>query len=48
MLTWAVTFSSLADDSGLALLFLSRVAFFILTSIVAFVYAWRKGVFRYD
>ena len=45
---WAVTFSSLSDDSGLAVLFLGRVAFFILTSIIAFVYAWRKGVFRYD
>lgn len=45
---WAVTFSSLSDDSGLAVLFLGRVTFFILTSIIAFVYAWRKGVFRYD
>ena len=45
---WATVFASLADDSGLRLLFLGRVLFFILTSIIAFAYAWRKGVFRYD
>ncbi len=45
---WAAVFPSLADDSGLRLLFLGRVLFFILTSIIAFAYAWRKGVFRYD
>jgi inosine-uridine nucleoside N-ribohydrolase len=27
---------------------LGRMLFFILTSIIAFTYAWRKGVFRYD
>lgn len=45
---WAVTFPSLADDSGLRALFLGRMLFFIMTSIIAFAYAWRKGVFRYD
>jgi NADH-quinone oxidoreductase subunit A len=45
---WAVTFSSLAEHSELRPLFLGRVLFFLLTSIIAFVYAWRKGVFRYD
>lgn len=48
---WAVTFPSLggeAVDSGLDLMFLGRMLFFVLTTIVAFVYAWRKGVFRYD
>lgn len=47
---WAVTFPSLAGPEGEALssLFLLRMLFFILTSIIAFVYAWRKGVFRYD
>ena len=29
-------------------LYLGRVLFFVLTSIVAYVYAWRKGVFRFD
>jgi NADH-quinone oxidoreductase subunit A len=45
---WATTFPSLAQDSALAPLFLGRVLFFILTSVIAFAYAWRKGVFRYD
>lgn len=47
---WAVTFPSLGGPQGDALspLFLLRMLFFILTSIIAFVYAWRKGVFRYD
>jgi NADH-quinone oxidoreductase subunit A len=45
---WAVTFPSLAEGSELGPMFLGRMLFFILTSILAFVYAWRKGVFRYD
>jgi NADH-quinone oxidoreductase subunit A len=45
---WALVFGSLGEDSGLSSLFLGRVLFFILTSVIAFMYAWRKGVFRYD
>ena len=47
---WAITFPSLggAEGQAMAPLFLFRVLFFILTTIVAFAYAWRKGVFRYD
>ena len=47
---WAVAFPALGGPVGdeLTPLFLGRMLFFILTSIVAFVYAWRKGVFRYD
>ncbi len=45
---WATVFQSLGPDSVLAPLFLGRVLFFILTSVIAFLYAWRKGVFRYD
>jgi NADH-quinone oxidoreductase subunit A len=45
---WATVFPSLSQESGLGLLFLGRMMFFILTSIIAFAYAWRKGVFRYD
>jgi NADH-quinone oxidoreductase subunit A len=47
---WAVTFPNLAGSEGDALspLFLGRMLFFILTTLIAFVYAWRKGVFRYD
>jgi NADH-quinone oxidoreductase subunit A len=45
---WATVFPSLSSESGLSPLFLGRMLFFILTSVIAFVYAWRKGVFRYD
>ena len=45
---WATVFPSLDLQGGLAPWFLGRVLFFILTSIIAFLYAWRKGVFRYD
>lgn len=47
---WAVTFPSLGGDAGseLSPLFLARMLFFVLTTAIAFVYAWRKGVFRYD
>ncbi len=50
LVPWAVTFPSLGGSEGdtLAPLFLGRMLFFILTSVIAFVYAWRKGVFRYD
>jgi NADH-quinone oxidoreductase subunit A len=45
---WAVTFAKLEPLSGDARLFLGRIMFFITTSIVAYIYAWRKGVFRWD
>ncbi|MEX0886777.1 MAG: NADH-quinone oxidoreductase subunit A [Phycisphaeraceae bacterium] len=45
---WAVTFPSLSSEHELTPLFMARMLFFILTTIIAFMYAWRKGVFRYD
>ncbi len=47
---WALTFPSLAGVEGdaLAPLFLARMLFFVLTTLIALIYAWRKGVFRYD
>lgn len=45
---WAIVFHNLDPASDLRLLFLGRVLFFLLTTIIAFAYAWRKGVFRYD
>ncbi len=47
---WAITFPALGGVEGEAVkpVFLGRMLFFILTSVIAFVYAWRKGVFRYD
>jgi len=48
LVPWAAVFASLEAGSEMSHLFLGRVLFFILTTILAFVYAWRKGVFRYD
>ena len=46
---WATVFPNLAKDQGaLSALMLFRVVFFVTTSVIAFAYAWRKGVFRYD
>ena len=45
---WAVTFSQLEPESSESLLFLGRILFFITTSIIAYIYAWKKGVFRWD
>ena len=45
---WAVTFTKLRPQSPEAGLFLGRIVFFIGTSVIAYIYAWRKGVFRWD
>lgn len=50
---WATVFPNLAKDAEMggipaAFLLLFRVVFFVATSVIAFAYAWRKGVFRYD
>ncbi len=45
---WAVTFAKLVPQSPESAMFLGRISFFIGTSIIAYIYAWRKGVFRWD
>jgi NADH-quinone oxidoreductase subunit A len=45
---WAVTFAQLEPQSPDAALFLGRIMFFIAASVIAYIYAWRKGVFRWD
>jgi len=45
---WAVSFTQLEPRSPEGALFLARIAFFVGTSIIAYIYAWRKGVFRWD
>ncbi len=45
---WAVTFAQLQPRSPEAFLFFARIAFFVGTSVIAYIYAWRKGVFRWD
>ncbi|MFG0331099.1 MAG: NADH-quinone oxidoreductase subunit A [Phycisphaerales bacterium] len=45
---WATTFRQIEVDGPAGDLFLGRILFFLLTSVIAYIYAWRKGVFRFD
>lgn len=45
---WATVFPNLSTVGDLPGQFLARMVFFIATSVVAYLYAWRKGVFRFD
>lgn len=45
---WSTVVGNLAEGHYLNEQFLYRMLFFIGTSVVAYLYAWRKGVFRYD
>ncbi|HRQ72297.1 MAG TPA: NADH-quinone oxidoreductase subunit A [Phycisphaerales bacterium] len=45
---WATTFRGLEPGSEESALWLGRIMFFLLTTVVAYVYGYRKGVFRFD
>ena len=45
---WATVFPNLNDGHPLEGQFLFRMLFFVATSVLAYLYAWRKGVFKYD
>lgn len=45
---WAATFANLAPGSQDAAIWLGRIMFFLATTIVAYLYGWRKGVFKFD
>lgn len=45
---WATTFPNLAHGDSSAIIWLSRIFFFLLTTVVAYVYGYRKGVFKFD
>ena len=45
---WATVFPNLEAGDPLGGQFLARMLFFIGTSIIAYLYAWRKGIFNYD
>lgn len=45
---WAVTFTNLQPGSTDALEWLARILFFLFTTVVAYIYGLRKGVFRFD
>ncbi|MHC4977043.1 MAG: NADH-quinone oxidoreductase subunit A [Planctomycetota bacterium] len=48
LVPWAVTYVHVEPGSALSLQFLGRVLFFLFTTIVAYVYCLKKGVFRFD
>ncbi|MCK6476854.1 MAG: NADH-quinone oxidoreductase subunit A [Phycisphaerales bacterium] len=45
---WATTFPNLAPESHEGFVWLARILFFLLTTVVAYVYGYRKGVFKFD
>lgn len=45
---WAVTFPNVGEQSSEAAIWLGRILFFLFTTIVAYLYGVRKGVFRFD
>lgn len=45
---WATTFPNLQAGSTEGLVWLGRIGFFLLTTVVAYLYGYRKGVFRFD
>jgi NADH-quinone oxidoreductase subunit A len=45
---WAATFTQLDPQSDQSLVWLGRILFFLLTTVVAYLYGYRKGVFKFD
>ncbi|CAN5766864.1 NADH-quinone oxidoreductase subunit A [soil metagenome] len=45
---WAVTFPNLDQTLAGGGVWLGRIGFFLGTSIVAYIYGYKKGVFRFD
>ncbi len=45
---WAVTFPSLDQSLADGGVWLGRIGFFMLTSVVAYIYGYKKGVFKFD
>ena len=45
---WAVSYSQLEPGSADARLYLARILFFLATSVIAYIYAVKKGVFQWD
>ncbi|TVQ30411.1 MAG: NADH-quinone oxidoreductase subunit A [Phycisphaeraceae bacterium] len=45
---WAAMFAQMEPMSAMGAEFLGRILFFLFTTVIAFIYAFRKGVFRFD
>ncbi len=45
---WAATFGNIAPGTNEGLIWLGRILFFLFTTLVAYLYGFRKGVFKFD
>jgi len=45
---WASSFAQMEPGSDQSWLFFGRILFFLLTTVVAYLYAAKKGVFRFN
>lgn len=45
---WAATFPNLDPGTDQSLVWLGRILFFLFTTVVAYAYGFRKGVFKFD
>lgn len=45
---WAATFANLEPMSDQSFVWLMRIMFFLFTTVVAYAYGYKKGVFRFD
>ncbi len=45
---WATTFPNIDPANPEGLVWLGRILFFLLTTVVAYLYGIRKGVFKFD
>ena len=45
---WAATFANLEPRTEQGFIWLVRILFFLFTTVVAYLYGFRKGVFRFD
>lgn len=45
---WATAFPNISPGSPYAAEWLLRILFFLLTTVIAYIYGYRKGVFRFD
>jgi NADH-quinone oxidoreductase subunit A len=45
---WAATFANIEPQSEMSFMFLARILFFVFTTIVAYIYAVRKGILQFD
>lgn len=45
---WASVFGNIDPSGQQGLVFLGRVLFFMATTVIAYIYGYRKGVFRFD